>query len=553
VQTKFYVPGESMTAQKNKNKNAETVNFIEYNQIDNEPATYAEALNGPLSEKWFEAIESELQSLEENETWTITELPEGKNTIKTKWIFKIKRDNKNNPERFKARLVAKGYGQEKGIDYNETFAPVIKQQSLRLLISIAVNENFHIHHVDISTAFLNGLIEEKVYIDPPEGLHNKLNQNQVLKLNKALYGLKQASRSWNKMLVNFLTELGFMQLTSDTCIFYNGFIIIAIYVDDIIIMGRDKVMIIDFKNRISHKFKTKDLGDLKYILGITIERYQDKILLNQKNYIERIIERFKSLKDSKDLEIPIQPNHKLTSDLKDETETLRNFIDPTIYRQAIGSLIYLMTCTRPDISYSVSTLSKFMQEPRELHWRFLKRLLRYLKTTSDYSLVYRRSSPQETHLIGYTDSDYAGSIEDRKSTSGYAFKYGNCLISWNSSKQKTVSLSSTEAEYIGLTNSIKEIIWLKQILCELKRKFRDKTQLKIFCDNKSAICLSKNPEFHSRTKHIDNRHHFIRNAIQDHGIDIIHISTEDMPADIFTKALPKIKHKKCIELLGMNF
>ena len=540
-----------MTENKKKFSTDEVVNLIEYNQVDNEPSTYAEALNGPLRDKWLEAIESELKSLEENKTWTPVELPEGKHTIKTKWIFKIKRDSKNNPERFKARLVAKGYDQEQGIDFNETFAPVIKQQSLRLLLSIAVNENFHIHHIDISTAFLNGFIEESVYINPPEGLINNFKKTQVLKLNKALYGLKQASRSWNKMLVNFLTEIGFMQLTSDTCIFYNESIIIAIYVDDIIIMGRNEVMIIDFKNKISLKFKTKDLGELKYILGITIERNQDKIILNQKSYIEKVIERFKNLKHSKDLEIPMQPNHKLTRELKDETENLRNFTDPTIYRQAIGSLIYLMTCTRPDISYSVSTLSKFMQQPRELHWRFLKRLLRYVKTTSDYSLVYSKSpSEEKISLIGYTDSDYAGSVEDRKSTSGYAFKYGNCLISWNSSKQKTVSLSTTEAEYIGLTNSIKEIIWLKQVLSELKR---DKIQLKIFCDNKSTICLSRNPEFHSRTKHIDIRFHFIRNAIDDHKIEIMHISTEEMPADLFTKALPKVKHKKCIESLGMKF
>jgi hypothetical protein len=476
-------------------------------------------------------------------------LPEDKNTIKTKWVFKIKRDSKNKPERFKARLVAKGYDQEKGIDYNETFAPVVKQQSLRLLLAIALNENFEIHHIDISTAFLNGLIEEEIYIDPPEGLKDKFKERQVLKLNKALYGLKQASRSWNKTLVNFLLDLGFIQLTTDTCIFYNEFIIVAIYVDDIVIMGKDKVMILDFKKEISNKFKTKDLGDLRYILGITIERNQDRILINQKNYIEKLIDRFKNLKDSKELDIPLQPNHKLTSDLNDETEELRNLIDPTIYRQAIGSLIYLMTCTRPDISYSVSTLSRFMQEPRELHWRFLKRLLRYVKTTSEYSLVYSRSTPTETKIIGYTDSDYAGSVEDRKSTSGYAFKYGNCLISWNSSKQKTVSLSSTEAEYIGLTTAVKEIIWLRQLLCELKR---DKNQLQIFCDNKSTICLSKNPEFHARTKHIDIRYHFIRNAIQDHAISIDHVSTEDMPADIFTKALPKVKHNKCIELLGIQ-
>ena len=206
-----------------------------------------------------------------------------------------------------------------------------------------------------------------------------------------------------------------------------------------------------------------------------------------------------------------------------------------------------MTETRP---YAVSFLSRFIPEPKKLHWRYLKRLLRYIKTTIEYSLIFTKNSKDEMQkLIGFTDSDFAGSIEDRKSTSGYAFKYDNCLISWHSSRQKTVSLSSTEAEYIALTSAVKELIWLSQLLSELNRCV---LQLVIFCDNKSAICLAKNPEFHVRSKHIDIRHHFIREAINNHKILIDHLSTEEMPADIFTKALPRVKHKKWLELLGMK-
>jgi hypothetical protein len=217
----------------------------------------------------------------------------------------------------------------------------------------------------------------------------------VLKLNKALYGLKQAPRSWNKMLVSYLDKQGFTQLKTDTCIFMNKQLIIAIYVDDIVVLGKTIEQITEFKNYISNKFKTKDLGHLKYILGITIEKLNNNtLIIHQKNYIEKIIKRFKYLDESKETEIPIQPNHNLTSDLRHENENLRKFIDSTKYREVIGSLIYLMTCSRPDISYSVGILSRYMQKPRELHWRYLKRLLRYIKTTIDFTLNYTKSEAE---------------------------------------------------------------------------------------------------------------------------------------------------------------
>jgi hypothetical protein len=223
-------------------------------------------------------------------------------------------------------------------------------------------------------------------------------------------------------------------------------------------------------------------------------------------------------------------------------------VDANMYRQVIGSLIYLMTSTRPDIAYSVGVLSRYMHEPRELHWRFLKRLLKYVKTTRDYSLVYSKSDSKPS-LIGFTDSDFGSNLEDRKSTSGYCFKYGNCLISWNSSKQKVVSLSSTEAEYIGLTAAVKELSWLKQMLKELDKNIGEPT---IYCDNQSSICLAKNPEFHARSKHIDIRYHFIRELLQKKEFSLKYLETSEMVADIFTKGLPRIKHYKCMEAMNLK-
>jgi hypothetical protein len=251
------------------------------------------------------------------------------------------------------------------------------------------------------------------------------------------------------------------------------------------------------------------------------------------------------MKDGKTSDIPIQPNHKLTSELNNENETLRHLIDPTKYRQAIESLIYLMTCSRPDIWFSVSILSRFMEKPRELHWRFVKRLLRYVMFTKNYSLVYSKNTPS---ITGYTGSDYASSIDDRKSISGYLFKYGKCSVSWNSSKQKTVALSSTEAEYVALTNAIKEGVWLKQLLSELGSQ----DKMTILCDNKSTICLTNYPEFHSRTKHIDIRFHYVRETIESYSITIGHIPTEKNIADLFTKGLPRIKHHTLIVMIGLK-
>ena len=520
-------------------------NIVEYDENETEPGSFHEAISCTNRDKWQVAINTELAALEENNTWTPMPLPIGKRAISSKWIFKIKRDSENNIERYKARLVAKGFMQKEGIDYNETFAPVIRKQSLRILLAIAVNENLEIHHIDVITAFLNGDLHEEVYIKPPEGC--EFESQQVLKLNKALYGLKQASREWNVKLIKFLKECGFKQLQSENCILYSSTLIVAVYVDDMPVLGRDRQEIEKFKSMVSKKFKVKDLGILKKIVGINIEYLRDgSMLIHQKNYIDKIVSKF-NLNECRPIDIPIEPNHKLSLNLEDENDDLRKFISVKVYQQAIGCLIYLMTCTRPDISYSVGILARFMQQPREMHWRYVLRLIKYIKTTREYVLVYQKSN--HLKLVGFTDSDYAGDVEERKSTSGYVFKIGECIISWNSSRQKIVSLSSTEAEYISLVSSVKEAIWLKQLVNELEF---EQPQITIHCDNKSAICLANNPEFHSRSKHIDVRFHFIREKVSEKTIALKFIPTDEMVADMMTKGLAKIKHLKNMDMLHLE-
>ncbi len=502
-----------------------------------DPKTIKEALSRPDRDQWKQAIESELKSINENNVWTIVKRPFDKIVIGTKWVFKIKKNAKNEPEKYKARLVAKGYNQEYGIDYNETFAPVVKVQTLRILFAIAANNDLIIHQVDINTAFLNGDLDEEVYVENPPGCEGVFNKENVCKLQKSLYGLKQAPRAWNKTLVKFLSEFGLIQLKSDVCVFTNKELIVAIYVDDIIIASKNLNRIIDFKQKLSTKFKTQDLGEANYILKIKVEKIRGGgWKLDQKNYIDDLIKLY-DLTNQKNVELPIQPNHRLTINLNEENDNLKQLVDSTKYRQAIGKLMYLMVCTRPDISYAVSMLSRFMKQPREKHWRFVVQLLKYVKSTRDYSLVYPNSN--NTILTGYSDSDHAGDLGDRKSTSGFIFMLSKSAVSWKSTKQATVAISSTEAEYIALSQASTEAIWLKELLNELGYPQK---QITLCGDNLSSMQIVKNPESHNRTKHIDVRFHFIRDHYEKGNIGLQFIESEKLCADFLTKGVNRVKH-----------
>lgn len=512
----------------------------------NDPQNINEALTSPNADKWKQAIKSELDSMKENDVWQIVNRPAAKVVIGTRWVFKIKRNSNNELERFKARLVAKGYNQKYGIDYYETFSPVVRVQTLRAIFAIAANCDLEVHQIDIDTAFLNGKLEEEIYVEAPPGC-NICPTNQVCKLNKSLYGLKQAPRAWNTTLVKFLSEYGLTQLKSDVCVFVNKHLILAIYVDDLVIAGKNADNINNFKMAISRRFKAKDLGKINYVLKIKVEQIPGGgWKLHQHNYIDDLIKMY-GLNNEKIVEIPIQPNHRLTVDLNDEKELLKEPVDITNYRQAIGKLMYLMVCTRPDISYAVSLLSRFMAEPKEKHWRFIKQLLKYIKSTRDYSLIYPKQNV--ITLTGYSDSDHAGDLSDRKSTSGFIFILSGCAISWRSNKQKTVAISSTEAEYIGLSDAAQEAIWLKKLINELGTNIE---QVTICGDNLSSMQIVKNSHCHNRSKHIDVRYHFIKDHYTNGNISLQYIESEKLCADFLTKGVNKLKHYGCMKQINLT-
>lgn len=295
----------------------ENKTYIINEETLSDPKTIKEALNRPDSKKWNEAIQSELDSIAENDVWEVVKRPSDKTVIGTKWVFKIKRNAENKPEKYKARLVAKGYNQEYGIDYYETFSPVVKVQTLRTIFEIAANHSLSVHQVDINTAFLNGYLDEEIYVEIPPG-RDSFNKQKVCRLKKSLYGLKQAPRAWNIMLVKFLSEFGLTQLSSDVCVFTNKQLIVAIYVDDIIIAGKNLKEIIEFKTKISKRFKTKDLGEANYVLKIKVEQIRGGgWKMNQQNYIDDIVKLYE-LNNEKNVDLPIQPNHGLTLELNDE-------------------------------------------------------------------------------------------------------------------------------------------------------------------------------------------------------------------------------------------
>ena len=430
---------------------------------EEEPSTVKEALDSHQCEKWKEAMAAEMQSLQDNSVWELVDLPKERKPLGCKWVFKVKTNEEGEVERYKARLVAQGFSQVKGADYDETFCPVVCHESLRMLIATAVQRGLQLHQMDVTTAFLNGVLEEEILMRQPEGFVVKGLEHMVCRLKHSIYGLKQSPRCWNSVLDEYLKQFGFVKLTSDPCIYTMacGEMIVGVYVDDIIIAGKNEKQVKVFKTSVGEKFDVKDLGRLHYFLGMKIVQsiITGDVWMGQPTYVGKVLERF-GMNDAKAVATPIDASSKLTKGEDGEER-----IDQGIYQSAVGSLLYLSTGTRVDITFAVSYVARFSSDPTKRHWIAVKRILRYLKGTADLGLLYTSSGEQT--CFGYSDSDWAGDVEDRRSTSGYIFKFSGAGISWKSKKQISVALSTAEAEYIALSSSVQEVIWLRHLVSEL--------------------------------------------------------------------------------------
>jgi len=480
-------------------------------------------------EAWHNAMREEIQALRANRTWTLVPFHPSMNVIGSRWVYKIKRRSDGSIERYKARLVARGFTQQEGIDYSETFSPVIKQATVRLVFSIAVSSGWKIHQLDIHNAFLNGVLDEEVYMKQPPGFVDSALPGHVCRLHKSLYGLKQAPRAWYTRLNDFLLSIGFHASKVDTSLFIfsvgSDICYLLVYVDDILLTGNNVILLQRLIQLLSSEFKLRDLGDVHYFLGIEVQCTGLGLMLCQHKYTLDILTRAGML-SCKPVDTPISASK--ATIMPDPL-----FSDATRFRQLVGALQYL-TFTRPDICFAVNRVCQFMHAPTESHRAAVKRILRYLRGTASHDLHITRSSSFALH--GFTDADWAGSIEDRKSTGGYLVFFGQTPISWKSSKQRIVARSSTEAEYKALADGTAEVIWLQYLLTDLQ--IPTASAPIIWCDNLGATYLSANPVFHARTKHIEIDYHFVRDRVAKKEIQIRFISSRDQLADVFTKPLP---------------
>jgi len=494
------------------------------------------------------------EALSSSDTWNLGKLPSDRKAIQTKWIFKRKVDSDGNIAQFKARLVAKGCQQKGEVDYSETYAPVVRHASLRLLFFLAVKYDLDIDHMDAISAFLQGELSEEIYVTQPEGFKIKNKEHYVYKLNKAIYGLKQSGRAWNNKLHSALVDIGLQRSSRDHCVYFDvnkhKMIIVAAYVDDLLIFANDTEEKKKLKQELIKRFKIKDFGPVKSCLGIRItrDRKKSKLTLDKQKYTEEILSKFNML-DCNPVYTPLEHKLNLLNEAK-ETKHEDSTSSKIPYQEAVGSLMYLNQCTRPDITYAISYLSRFNQNPKLTHWKSVKRVLRYLKATINYKLEFSRD--QEGSMIGFCDADWAGNLEDRRSVTGYIFKYQNGSISWASKKQPTIAISTTEVEYMSLAAATQEAIWLRDFFYEIMSLKEEPAPMQINCDNRSAIELSKTGNYKPRTKHIDVKHHFVREKIDNNIINVQHISSEHMIADILTKSLPAITHKKLLTSLGLK-
>ncbi|KAH9754460.1 hypothetical protein KPL71_015451 [Citrus sinensis] len=478
---------------------------------DDEPKTYQEAITSKNNLEWKKAMDEEVESLMKNETWKLIKKPEKKKAVSCKWIYKIKEGIPGaEPRRFKVMLVARGFTQREGIDFTEVFSPVM----------------------DVKTAFLHGELQEEIIMDQLEGYEVPGKRDYVCLLKKSLYGLKQSPRQW------YLREISKKRR-----------IYLLLYVDDMLIACHDMAEIDQLKGLLRSEFEMKDIGPAKKILGVEIirNRKAGTMFLTQKDYIEKVLVRF-GMNESKPVQTPLASHFKLSAAMCPQTAAKQQEMSKVPYSNAVGSLMYAMVLTRPDISHALSVVSRFMSNQGTDHWRAVKWVMRYLRGTTEYGLLYGGTGNKENILVGYVDSDFAGDLDKRRSLTGYLFTLGGCTVNWKATLQNVVALSTTEAEYTAAAEALKEAIWLKGMIIELGA---EQDSVEVYCDSQSAIHLSKNQTHHEKTKHIDVKLHFVRLEVSRGAIKLLKINTEENPADMLTKAVPSAKFNLCMNLAGI--
>ena len=502
------------------------------------PHTFQQAMTDP---NWKLAAEEELRALKENKTWEITNLPRGKKAVGCRWIFTPKFNPDGSIDKYKARLVAKGYTQTYGIDYEETFAPVAKFSTINILLSIAANLDWSLHQLDIKNAFLNGDLEEEVYMEVPEGV--KAPNNTVCRLKKSLYGLKQSPRAWFDRFSRVLKKMTFVQGQADHTLFtkHNGekVTILIVYVDDIVITGNDESSIAQLKQALASEFQVKDLGQMRYFLGMEITRSRKGINVSHRKYTLDLLHETGML-GAKPEETPMDDKCKL--EIKEKGVPANS----ERYRRLVGKLIYL-THTRPDISFAVGMVNQFMHQPQKEHMDAVMRILGYLKGNPGRGIFFKKGTARNLEIC--TDTSHARDLETGRSITGYcSYLWGN-LVTWRSKKQTIVSRSSCEAELRAACLGVCEGIWIIRLLHELRIPFDG--PLQIWCDNKSSIEMTRNPVYHDRTKHVEIDRHYIKEKVEAGIMVLTYVRSSEQIGDMMTKPLDRPTFERFRSKLGM--
>ncbi|SYW86469.1 uncharacterized protein UHO2_03967 [Ustilago hordei] len=491
--------------------------------------TLGGAMDGEDAQLWKEAIRKELEGLEAMGTWEVVHQPPGVPLVDSKVVLRLKLDADGVPVKHKARLVARGFTQREGIDYQETFSPVAPLGAIRAILALAVQNNWEVHALDITMAYLNSTLKEAIYMKPPGG--SGVAPGKVYKVVKGLYGLKQSGREWNQEFDRSLRRMGFFQVECAPCIYTKGqgedMAIVVIYVDDTLVIAPRLETVLKVKKQIGQRWKMEDSGEVSHFLGIKISRNRAMrtMTIGQSGYIDQVLAKHLD-KRTKPTMVPMQsiPEGTLVASAAQQKE----------YPVIVGKLLWVANSTRPDLSLTVGVLARHMREPSQEHYQAAQRVLRYLESTRQVGLVYRASESQEP-LVAHSDANWASDATiQRRSTSGsVALVYGN-PVAWKSATQKCVSLSAVEAEFIAATEATREVLFLKQLLRSIGIATGTPT---VYSDNTGCIQVSKDPAQHWKLKHIDTKYHFVRNNVQEGRVQIKYVDTTRNLADVLTKPI----------------
>lgn len=508
-----------------------------YISISNEPRSYEEAKNSVDWPKWKVAVQEELDAIQQNNVWEMVEMPENCEILSTKWVFREKDDGT-----LKARLVVRGFEESRNFDFDELFAPVARLTTIRLLLNLSLQRNCQIRQLDVRNAFLNGKLESPVYVSIPEGMvgSTKLN-NPVLRLQRALYGLKKAPKAWNDTFNECLLSLGFTRCKLDECLYFKNEIYLLIYVDDLIIFGENTNCVEEIITELKNRFRCRDLGLIKSFLGLQIncDLNRGTIIINQTKLIDKIAMKF-GVKNCNPVFTPVEEKLSIkTTELKVDLKLQKK------YRQLLGSLMYLMIGSRPDICYAIGFFGQFQVSPSEMLYKYLLRVLKYIWTTRSLTLVYRKSDNLELEV--FADADWANCPNTRRSISGYCCYVSKNLITWKSKKQSLVTLSSSDAEVVAMCNAVCDGLSIMNLLSEINLNLNS---FIVYEDNENCIRFSIGCS--RKSKHLQVKFYFIRDLIQNNLVIVRKVSSSNQIADCLTKGLGRIKFEKFRIALGLQ-